>query len=366
MGKGFFDSLLGKTDTEPFVSIDIGTSAIKVMTLDTSEEKPKLLRAGVAATPANSISNNAITKPDQIAASIRALLESNEIQETRATLCIPGPAVFTKKITIAQTDIKDLEANIAFEASNYIPHSIDAVYLDYQVLSNNGSTMDVLLVAVKNEIVASYIAAVEQAGLTPSIADVDYFALENMFALNYADEAEKTVALINIGARYSSVSIMHDGQSLFTGDVGVGGRLYTDALVETLGMEPVQAEQLKMGGTVDGFDENVIHETLDRTTEHIASELHRQLGFFWNAAATENSIEAIYLCGGAAQSAGLIEELASRTGLECKLIEPFREVAWSENFDEEFLDEMKFAMSVSVGLATRRFGDKEHAKKRVE
>ncbi len=366
MGKGFFDSLLGKTDTEPFVSIDIGTSAIKVMTLDTSGEQPKLLRAGLVATPANAINNNAITKPGQIAESIRSILESNEIQETRATLCIPGPAVFTKKITISQTDLKELDSNIKFEASNYIPHSIDAVHLDYQVISNNGSTMDILLVAVKNEIVSSYVAAIEQAGLIPSIADVDYFALENMFALNYEDEAARTIALINIGARYSSVSIMHKGQALFTGDVGVGGRLYTDALVETLDMEPVQAEQLKMGGAIDGFDENVVHETLDRTTEHIASELHRQLGFFWNAAATENSIEAVYLCGGASQSTGLLEELGSRTGLECKLAEPFREVEGAENFDEDFLDEMKSAMSVSVGLAARRFADKEHAKKRVD
>jgi Tfp pilus assembly PilM family ATPase len=117
-----------------------------------------------------------------------------------------------------------------------------------------------------------------------------------------------------------------------------------------------------MGAKVAGFDENVVHETLDRATEHIASELHRQLGFFWNAAATENSIEGIYVCGGAAQASGLLEELSSRTGLACQLIEPFRGIEWSENFDEDFINEMKFAMGVSVGLATRRFGDKEHAR----
>src|SRR5690606_11466268 len=115
-----------------------------------------------------------------------------------ATVAIPGPAVFTKKITIAYCEPKELENNIRFEAGNYIPHSVEAVHLDYQVLKVNGtSTMDVLLVAVKNEIVRSYISALEQAGLEPSIADVDYFALENMFVLNYPEEQEKTVALIN-------------------------------------------------------------------------------------------------------------------------------------------------------------------------
>ncbi|MCB0323733.1 MAG: type IV pilus assembly protein PilM [Bdellovibrionales bacterium] len=362
MSSDFLTSLFKRPDTTPFVSVDIGTSAIKLMTLDTTKERPVLLNVGLTATPAQAISNNSVTRPEQIAASIRAVLEANDIQEKRATIAIPGPAAFTKKITIAYCEPRELETNIRFEAGNYIPHSVDAVHLDYQVLKTNGTaTMEVLLVAVKNEIIRSYIAAVEQAGLEPSIADVDYFALENMFEMNYPEEKDKTVALINIGARYSSVSIIQHGESLFSGDVGVGGRLYTDALVETMGMKPVEAERVKSGHTVDGVDANLVHETLDRTTEHIASELHRQLGFFWNAAATDKGIESIFVSGGAARAPGLLDELSARTGMICHLIEPFRSLDRSQNLDEALLDELKLSMGVSVGLATRRFGDKTYA-----
>ena len=355
-------SFLKKPDNEPYVSIDVGTSAIKVMSVDMSGSKPRLVSAGLVPTPAHALSNNAVVKPDQIAAAIRSLLDANDIKTTRASFVVPGSCAFTRKITIGHASLKELSANIAFEAGNYVPHSIDAVHLDYQVLRANGkSTIEVLLVAVKNEIVRSYFNAVEQAGLEPVIADVDYFALENMFELNYPEEKQRTVALINIGARSSSVSIIQNGESLFAGDVGVGGRLYTDALCESLGMQASEAEHAKMGTPVPGYDESVVNETRDRTTEHVASELHRQLGYFWNAAATDRSIEAVYVCGGSAQVPGFLEELSARTGMSCTLVNAFRNVDWSENFDEEFVGEIGLSMGVSVGLAIRRLGDKVHA-----
>lgn len=356
------NTLLGKTNNEPFISVDIGTSAIKLMSLDVSGDKVKLVSAGVAPTPANAISNNAVTKSDQIGQAVRSIIEANDIKGLKACFAIPGPSAFTKKITIGYTDLKDLEENIRFEAGNYIPHSVDAVHLDYQVLKVNGtSTMDVLLVAVKNEIISSYVSAIEKAGLEPAIADVDYFALENMFEQNYPEEKGKTIALLNIGARYTTVSILQEGQPLFSGDIGVGGRLYTDALCESLSMSPADAEKAKTGAPIEGYDSGLVTETLDRTTEHVAGEIQRQLGFYWNAAATERSIESICVCGGAARIPGLIEEVGVRTGIVCSFIEPLRNVDWTDRFDDDYINEIKYSLGVGVGLGLRRFGDKKHA-----
>lgn len=357
----FVTKLLGGGEQEPLVSIDIGSSKIKAMVMDVTGSKPVLQAAGLTPTPANSIKNNVVVNPDHIGAAIRSLIDANEIMLERAVVSIPGPTVFTKKITTSYSPLKDLDNNIRFEAGNFVPHNMNDVYLDYQVLSTNGtSSMDVLLVAVKNDIVQSYLQAVTEAGLEPAIADVDYFAIENMFQLNYPEASDQTVALIDVGARFSAVSILQDGQSLFSGDVSVGGRLYTDALVETLGMEPGEAEEAKVGTSIEGYDDSLIVETLDRTTEHVASELHRNLGFFWNAAGTDRAIEAIYLSGGSALAPGLLESLNSLTGLDCELMEPFKEVDWSENFDQDYLEEIKNSMGVSVGLALRRVGDKKN------
>lgn len=362
MAASFFSSLLKGSGSEPFIGIDIGTSSIKAMSLDISGHKPKLLGCGQAPTPASAINNNAVRAPEQIGKAISSIIEANEILGTKVVFAVPGPAVFTKKITIAYTDLKSLDENMTFEASNYIPHRVDAVHLDYQVLKVNGTaTMDVLLVAVKNEIITSYVQAIEAAGLEASIADVDYFALENMFELAYPEEKPKTVALVNVGSRYTSVSIVQNGESMFAGDIGVGGRLYTDALCESLGMNPADADRAKTGQPVEGYDEHLVGETIERTTEHVASELHRQLGFFWNAAATDKSIESVFLCGGGAQAPGLLDELSSRTGLVCTRMAPLHFVDCGDKFDEDFVREVQPSMGVCVGLALRRFGDKQHA-----
>lgn len=356
------DELLGRESRDPFVAVDIGTSGIKVIEFDMFGDKPRLVALGSAATPAGAISNNLIAKPQAVALAIRSLLDQNDIKARKAVVALPGPSVFSKKVTVGYIEPRELDAQIRFEAGNYIPHKLDAVKLDYQVLKVNGtSSIDVLLVAVKNEIIESYVVTLEQAGLEPAIADVDYFALENMFELNYPEERSKTVALVNIGARYSAVTILKNGESLFTGDVGVGGRLYTDALCEHLGLQPADAERAKSGHVPLGVDEQLVHDTLERTTEHVSSELQRQIGFYWNAAATDTAIEAIYISGGASQVPGLFSELGAKTGIPCLPVEPFRNVEWSGSFDRELVAEMSPVMSVGAGLALRRFRDKRNA-----
>ena len=374
MLRSFVDSFLGKSKNELLVSVDIGTSAIKVMQLDVSGHKPVLMSAGITPTPAGAFTNHSIVRTKEVGEAIRSVLEANEITTRRAVTAVPGPCAFTKKISIAYTDSKDLANNIGFEASNYIPHSIDAVRLDYQILKTNGkSSMDVLLVAVKNEIIDSFVAALNAADLEPAIMDVDYFALDNMFGMSYGNgtkheakhgtkgDDKKVVAIVNIGAKFTSVNIIQNGESLFTGDVGVGGRLYTDALCETLEIKPKEAENAKMGIASETIDQNLLQETLDRTTEHVASELHRQIGFFWNAAATDRSIETIYLVGGASQVSGLKEELASRTGISCVAMDVFQGIECPDAFDAEYLSEIGPSMGVCVGLAGRRLGDKRNA-----
>ena len=125
-------------------------------------------------------------------------------------------------------------------------------------------------------------------------------------------------------------------------------------------MKPKEAEQAKLGNIDDKFDINLVNETVERTTDHIASELQRQLGFFWNASATDKHIEKIYLCGGAAQSKGLIEELAQKTSTSCVILDAFRGIECPSAFDVDYLKEVGPSMCVSAGLAIRRLGDKQN------
>lgn len=355
------DSLLRKKK-ERLVAVDIGTSAIKLAEVNIAEDGARsLVSLGIGPTPANAITNNVVTSPKKLADAILSVIESSGASSTKAAITIPGPTAFTKKITANFNSLKEFQENIAFEAGNYIPHKISAVSIDYQVLGvNPRGGYEVLLVAVKNDIIQSYIDAIEQAGLSPALVDIDFYSLATTFESNYPEQRSKTVALINIGARYSCVNILSNGESLFTGDVAVGGRLYTDALCETLEIGAAQAEMAKLGNIPEGVDEELVNETIDRTTEHVTNELHRQLGFFWSATASENTIEAIYVSGGASKVENLIEDLEHKTKVRCFAIDPFLKINNRSKFDEKMLESMAPMMGVCIGLATRRLGDKQH------
>jgi type IV pilus assembly protein PilM len=125
-------------------------------------------------------------------------------------------------------------------------------------------------------------------------------------------------------------------------------------------MSASDAEKIKHGLIPEGVDPTIVHETIDRTNEHVVSELHRQIGFFWNATATDRAIDVIYLCGGGALLHGLAQEIAEKTQTACQVIDCFSHVDWGNKFDESIIQQYGPTMGVSIGLAMRRLCDKKH------
>lgn len=358
---------LKQKKNERLVGIDIGSHSIKVVEIEINNDskdmpKPRLLSAASLPTPSNTVSNHVVTSPEKVSDVIRTIISANGVKSSKAVIGLPGPTAFTKRITMQNTPIKDLQQNIQFEAGNYIPHGADSIKLDFQVLSRpTKTTMEVLLVAVKNDIINSFEKAVSHAGLEPVIADIDYFALENMFELSYPEYNKKCVALVNIGHKYTTVNIINNGASVFTGDISLGGRLYIDALCEALQIQALEAEKILSGTIPETIKKEIVSETVDRTTEHIVDELKRQIGFFWNATATDKAIEYLLVSGGAAGIGGLVEELGQKTKISCQTINPFKHIDWQNGFEDSYVKNLAPSVAVAVGLALRRLGDKVHS-----
>ena len=352
-----------KIDTnEQFISVDIGSSNIKIISISKDEESLTLNAVDSVRTRANSIVNNVIVDTEIVGKCIRAAITDNKIPENKVVYSLPGPSVFTKRIKTNKINPDDFKENLSFEAASYVPHDIASVKLDFQITSSDEQEMDVLLVAVKDEILDSYKLAIEASGLTPAVADVDYFAVSNMHEVNYPEDKEKLIAILDVGSKYTGVSLVKDKTPHFTGDIPVGGKTYTDAIVQSLGVEEDEAENIKLSkSSSEEIDQALLSDTLDRTTDFIAGEIHRQLGFFWTAAELETGIEKIYLCGGACDSQGLINELKERTGIECEIIDPFKKINLGSDIDREYLRELSRFLSSSVGLGMRRIGDKVNA-----
>jgi len=342
-----------------YLSLDIGSSSVKMLEVRGGQNALRVVNAGVAQLPANAIQGNVVQDTESVARAIRDLIAVHKVRASEVIAAIPGPAVIIKRATFPLQNPNELEETILFEAGNFIPESLENVNLDYQILDSaqDATEVDVLLVAVRKDVINSYVSAISNAGLLPVVVDVDYFALENMFELNYAPGPEEVVALINIGARYSSINIMKGGRSAFTGDVPVGGRQFTESLSQELGISYDEAEDLKIFGDDEETRRKEAEGIINTAADQLLDEVQRALSFFWTGS-TEEQINAVYLSGGSAQLPGLAETMSERLQIPVLFSDPFRALSISRQADEQFVREHASALAVSVGLATRRPGDK--------
>src|SRR5438874_13684820 len=188
--------------------------------------------------------------------------------------------------------------------------------------------MDSLLVAAKKEKIADYTNVISQAGRTPVIVDVDAFALQNAFEVNYGLEAGRIVVLLNAGASAININILQGDQSVFTRDISMGGNAYTEAVQKELDLSFESAEQLKKGIPVDGATFEDAQPILHAVTENVLLEIQKTFDFF-RASAPSDRIDRIVLSGGASRVDGLHEMLRERFSAPVEHFDPFRAVTFS-------------------------------------
>jgi len=341
-----------------YISLDIGSSSLKLLEVEGNSGELTIRACGAAPLPSSAVQNNMIVEPEAVAGIIRGLMRQVDASAREAVTAVPGPAVIIKKLQLPSQSPNELENAVLFEAGNFIPESLENVNLDYMITDvlEKDQQFEVLLVAVKRDIINSYTNTLRLAGLEPVVVDVDYFALENMYELNYPPSESQVVALVNIGARYSCMNILRGGRSTFTGDVPVGGKEFNDALVRNLGVSAVDAETIKLG-TNPAHPVDQIEPILQPVKEFLAEEIHRALSFFWTAA-TDEQISAILLSGGTSRVPGLVSLLSERLEVPVQVVNPLTKVRLAHGVDRAALERDAPAFAIAVGLGVRRPGDK--------
>ncbi|MGI8672321.1 MAG: type IV pilus assembly protein PilM [Luteitalea sp.] len=347
---------------KPVVGLDIGSSAVKAVELKAAGKSFKVVAFGIEALPPDAIVDGAIIDGAAVADTIRRLFERVGIKNRDVAASLSGNAVIVKKITLPAMTDAELAASITWEAEQYIPFDIQDVNLDYQVLSRPpkgtaAGTMDVLLVAAKKETIADYTGVIAQAGRVPAIVDVDAFALQNAFEVNYGAR-DAIVALLNIGASAININVVRGEQSLFTRDVPIGGNAYTEALQKDFQLPQESADLLKRGYAADGLDPAQARATLQMVTESLLLEVQKTLDFFRGTTGADH-IDLLLVTGGGSQVDGLVDALHERLGIPVEFLDPFKTVSFdAARFGVPVLSEAAAASTVAVGLALRRMGDR--------
>src|SRR5262249_47285029 len=214
------------------------------------------------------------------------------------------------------------------------------------------------LVAVKKDKISDYSSAISQAGKNPAIIDVDVFALQNCYDINYGIDPGRVVALLNVGASIMNINITKGPPQIFKRDIAVGGNQYTDAIQKDLNRSFDQAEALKRGSRVEGAAPENLHPILQAVSENIALEIQKTFDFF-KATSSEDRIDRIYLSGGTSKVHGLRDLLSERFDAAVELMNPFNNITYNpRDFDPDFIAEIAPPAASAVGLAVRKVGDR--------
>ena len=342
------------------IGLDIGSSYFKVVQVKDTKKGYELELFDTLPIAPEIIVDGAIIDSLRLVEALKELTKKARVKTKDAVIGISGHAsVIIKRISLHEMSEDELAESIKFEAEQYVPFDIEDVNLDFQILGprEEPGQMDVILVAVKKDIINEYVAVVKEAGLNPIIVDVAAFALENMYEINYEIEPNRNVALVNIGASTININILKGGVSVFTRDSSLGSNLYTEAIQKEFSITYENAERLKRGEAIEGVSPGDAYSVVMNTSEDLINEIGRSLDYYKSTTLHED-IHEIILSGGGALIKDFPRVLSEKIGVESKVAEPFKNISIPKKFDFSYIQEMAPMAAIAVGLALRRPGDR--------
>jgi type IV pilus assembly protein PilM len=344
------------TGKKNLVGLDIGSSSVKAIELNKKGSSLQLVSLGFENLQSDTIVDGQIMELNNVSNVISNIFNEHQIKTTRVAAGVSGHSVIVKNIILPQMSEEELQESFSWHAEEHIPFDIADVNLDYQLTNNSSESLHVLMAACKSDKIANVKQAIQLAGKQPVVIDVDAFALQNCYEVNYQPKPGQIVALLNIGASTMNINILNGTRSVFARDASVGGSQYTSLLQKELGLSFEQAEAVKRGLPLpDGIEPRPIQPIIETVSDVLALEVRKTMDFY-RATANEGeaSIQKILLAGGGSKLPGLAEYLGRRFEITVEVFDPFRGIEVDANkFDPDYMKEIVPEMAVAVGLALR-------------
>jgi len=342
------------------IGLDIGSSYLKAVQLKETRSGYELELFDTVPISPELIVEGSIIDAIRLTEALRELVRKARIKAKDAVISISGhSSVIIKRISLPEMSEEELSESIKFEAEQYVPFDIEDVNLDFQILGpkEEPGQMDVILVAVKKDVINDYVSVVKEAGLNTVIVDVDAFALENMYGINYEIEAGRNVALVNIGASAINMNILKAGVSVFTRDSSIGSNIHTDALQKEFNITYEEAERLKRGELPEKVKPEEATSVMVNASNEIFGEVSRSLDYF-KSSTLQAEVQEVILSGGCALIKDFPRLLSEKIGIPVMLAQPFKNIMIPKKLDMTFIEETAAIAAVAVGLAIRRPGDR--------
>jgi len=353
------DSLLGRKNP-PLVGLDISTSSVKLVELaEVGQSEYRLEHFAIEPLPRGAVVDGSIENVEQVSEAIRRAWKKSGSRAKHVAIGMPPSSVITKKITLpAGLSEDELEVQVESEANQYIPFALEEVSLDFDVIgpaANSPEDIEVLIAATRKEKVEDRVAVAEAAGLKPLVMDIESYAaraaIDRVTAQLPKGGQGQIVALFQIGAQVTHVSVMLDGQTIYEREQPFGGNQLTQDIVRAYGLSFEDAESKKRAGDLpEGFE----RELMEPFLESAALEVTRAIQFFFTSTPYTH-IDQIFIAGGCAVIPGMVEVVAERTKIATSVVSPFQGMQLASGLREKQLRSEAPSFLVACGLAMRRF-----------
>ncbi len=345
---------------ERILALDIGASGLKMA------EFVALKSGGIELTNfgVGSLDIDPQSEADRstyVVTTIREIMQDRAIKPGPVLLSVSGQSVFSRFVKLPPVDKEKVYQIILYEAQQNVPFPIEEVVWDYQLIGGVGGEVDVMLAAIKAEIIEKLTDSVEQAALNPDLVDVAPMALYNAVRYNYTDLPGCTL-VIDMGARSTDLIFLEQNR-LFSRSIPVAGNAITQQIMQEFGMSFGDAEDLKKAHAFVAFGgayEEPKSEVVDKVSKSVRSvmtrmhaEINRSINFYRSQQSGQQP-GLVLLTGGTSVIPYTDSFLKDKMKVDVDYLNPFLNVAVSENIEAEEIARNANLMGQVVGLALRK------------
>jgi type IV pilus assembly protein PilM len=351
-------ALFGKK-SNILLGLDISSTSVKLLELSQTNNSYRVESYAVEPLPPNAVVEKNISDVEGVGDAIKRVISRSKTGSRTAAVAVAGSAVITKTIEMdAELSDDEMENQITVEADQYIPYPLDEVAIDFEVLGlseRNPEQVEVLLAACRKENVEMREAALDLGGVKPAVVDIEAHAMKRAFDLvkpQLGDNPDDlVVAIIDIGATMTTLSVLADDKAIYTREQLFGGKQLTEEIQRRYSLSFEEAGLAKkQGGLPDDYED----EVLQPFKEAVLQQVTRSLQFFFSSSQYDD-VDYLVLAGGTASIEGLGDMIESKLGTPTIIANPFVNMSLASRVDAEALSNDTPALMIACGLAMRSF-----------
>jgi len=351
-------------NTKSFLTVDFGAGSLKLAEFEINEAGGLSLKNFVIK-PLGLEASQETTREKVILTALQEVIAEKGIKSKVVNVCAPGFHVFSKFVKLPPVDAAKVGQIIQYEAQQNVPFPLAEVVWDYQILGSAASgELEVLLVAVKSDIVEGLFRVADQAKLTLQLCDASPAALCNAFRYNYG-ELEDCTMLLDIGAKTSNLLFFEKGK-VFSRSINLGANAITQDFATEAKLKFDDAEKIKvaegfvsLGGAYEEPD-NPNQAAISKIARQFMTKLHIQVNQtlqFYRGQQGGAAPQRLFLSGGASIMPYTAQFFAEKLNVPVEYFNPFRNIQIDPSVNLEDLSRVAHGLGEVVGLGLRNLAN---------